>query len=1086
MISKAEYDLLKAQNDAYEKAREQFDPKRFKRGGGYDAADQKKILQIAGLSKEITNEERSKIELYEFVHDPPEKYFAYYDKPLTKISNWMGVKLGDIISKSGVYEVGFRMVTGRRGRAVNVRIKGINGVTYAGTCYLDAGDYCRMKALKGQIKKNPHAIFNPRGGKQLECCVKLGPGGSCENCGKHTHFSVEWLLPSRAGDDMRTACSSRCALVLKKKGPGPAVRNNIFVFNNPGNAQRVLAENFVKGANSGVASSLYIHGNRIYSYGPHFPIAERTVLSMPPHLAGQTVITVTVRKAPSKTTAAQINLVLAAAQDAGLSVDRMELQPEAKGPAAYSNPAAVRKNIFTFNNPVRFKDLGIGETFVFASQEDPRFLTSGMARGPWVKNSQRTYEHVDDVGKPIAARRYGGGRISVGSVNVEVIRTRRSGEIEKSCSLCGATYIGTPQMHKFECSAQGGKLYKENPHAIFNPRDNQVEQAARAVGLYVATWSPGDGVTRYRFFTKTTPGSSYADYHQGDGIYTALGRKDAMAFISAYGQGRSARTNPSRAAQKFISSEIGHLRRKGYEPKRAAAAAYSMARKKGYRVNPSQVVKLFQVPRGLEAKVASMLRNAFIWAQARDGAVLTMARPDIVKRAIDYVRSGKPLNNPLLQTVFAANPPTTAAALKRHMVSSLKKEFRGLVDNIDGPDAEFEIEGAIYWFANDYHGGGSSLLYQILSTSKFRPGPSVSGPEDEIEQMMYDSLVQKYSRANPYIVIDRPSGRVSSVERGKDLGAAARAYEFAADVSAYMGRPQDVRKISRATKIRTGDFIRRPAGVNPLTRKESAREIREIRRSMSKAADMQRMGQDPNWMFGHAHGVAGVVGRRGTKVAQQLAERAVRSPRYNPLTRKETADVLRASRAELAASEWASQRYARTHRMGKAMAYADVAAQYGPKSSRQHAAIQRAKGAIFPRTNPPAGVRLPKPGTKMTVAEALDLAQRIGDRALIAQCQQAMKLQKKANKGAKCVIWKTFAMGSKNKIDSIVALTHYGDSPETMYKPPKGSKKGNHMYRHKWGEKGGKPSVPLLASADGKMLLMPLEGKKVASDWLRH
>jgi len=163
--------------------------------------------------------------------------------------------------------------------------------------------------------------------------------------------------------------------------------------------------------------------------------------------------------------------------------------------------------------------------------------------------------------------------------------------------------------------------------------------------------------------------------------------------------------------------------------------------------------------------------------------------------------------------------------------------------------------------------------------------------------------------------------------------------------------------------------------------------------------------------------------------------------------------------------------------------------QYGPRAARKGAesVMNRAKKTVGTTFTNPGTVRLPKPGTRLTVAEALDLARRIGDRGLIEQCQKALKLQKAANKNAKCVIWKTFAMGSKDKIDSVVALTHYGDSPETMYKPPKGSKKGQHMYRHKWGEGGGgKKTVPLLASADGKMLLMPLEGRKVASDWLRH
>lgn len=43
-----------------------------------------------------------------------------------------------------------------------------------------------------------------------------------------------------------------------------------------------------------------------------------------------------------------------------------------------------------------------------------------------------------------------------------------------------------------------------------------------------ATHSPGDGVTRYRFFeTDETP-----DYHQGNYIYTALGIKEADLWLS--------------------------------------------------------------------------------------------------------------------------------------------------------------------------------------------------------------------------------------------------------------------------------------------------------------------------------------------------------------------------------------------------------------------------------------------------------------------------------------------------------------------------------------------------------------------------
>lgn len=54
--------------------------------------------------------------------------------------------------------------------------------------------------------------------KERECCRKLGPGSECVVCGKHSHFSVEWLLPSRKGDDSRPVCSMPCA--LKAKGGG--------------------------------------------------------------------------------------------------------------------------------------------------------------------------------------------------------------------------------------------------------------------------------------------------------------------------------------------------------------------------------------------------------------------------------------------------------------------------------------------------------------------------------------------------------------------------------------------------------------------------------------------------------------------------------------------------------------------------------------------------------------------------------------------------------------------------------------------------------------------------------------------------
>jgi len=64
---------------------------------------------------------------------------------------------------------------------------------------------------------------------------------------------------------------------------------------------------------------------------------------------------------------------------------------------------------------------------------------------------------------------------------------------------------------------------------------------------------------------------------------------------------------------------------------------------------------------------------------------------------------------------------------------------------------EFDIEEAIYWFANDYHGGQSSNLYSALSTSEFRPGRMSNGPEEgSMGEMIYADLVDTFSpKKNP-------------------------------------------------------------------------------------------------------------------------------------------------------------------------------------------------------------------------------------------------------------------------------------------------------------------------------------------------
>jgi hypothetical protein len=65
-------------------------------------------------------------------------------------------------------------------------------------------------------------------------------------------------------------------------------------------------------------------------------------------------------------------------------------------------------------------------------------------------------------------------------------------------------------------------------------RYEELSERAAKVGLYVRTYSPGDGVTRYRFFGD--PANTY--FGPDNGVHTALGIGAAHAFVDAFAVGR--------------------------------------------------------------------------------------------------------------------------------------------------------------------------------------------------------------------------------------------------------------------------------------------------------------------------------------------------------------------------------------------------------------------------------------------------------------------------------------------------------------------------------------------------------------------
>ncbi len=93
---------------------------------------------------DIGNAKRGELEVYEFLQNPPDRYFAYVNEKKNLVTTWTGDKLGDIIWQTP-YEC---PAWGSTTKRVAIRIRAINGQRYYGTYYKSSGDYCRLKKFK--------------------------------------------------------------------------------------------------------------------------------------------------------------------------------------------------------------------------------------------------------------------------------------------------------------------------------------------------------------------------------------------------------------------------------------------------------------------------------------------------------------------------------------------------------------------------------------------------------------------------------------------------------------------------------------------------------------------------------------------------------------------------------------------------------------------------------------------------------------------------------------------------------------------------------------------------------------------------
>lgn len=105
---------------------------------------------------DVSNAERSKIEVYEFVRDRPKKYTAYVSIADQIVTTWTGDVLGRITWVGHVYETS---VYGGANQRQNLRVVGVNGVVYSAVYYRSSGDYCRMKAFRSsEVSKSNQGV----------------------------------------------------------------------------------------------------------------------------------------------------------------------------------------------------------------------------------------------------------------------------------------------------------------------------------------------------------------------------------------------------------------------------------------------------------------------------------------------------------------------------------------------------------------------------------------------------------------------------------------------------------------------------------------------------------------------------------------------------------------------------------------------------------------------------------------------------------------------------------------------------------------------------------------------------------------
>lgn len=136
VISLQEYTVLTAKIQAHDQARDKIFP-------GKNSFTQEDLKR---LPESPSNQERGWVEVYNFYHTPPQKYFLYVSESNQTVTTFTGGILGTGVVFGKEYRC--RGFGGFDSVRVPISFRGINGVRYSGTYYKSAGDYARVRACK--------------------------------------------------------------------------------------------------------------------------------------------------------------------------------------------------------------------------------------------------------------------------------------------------------------------------------------------------------------------------------------------------------------------------------------------------------------------------------------------------------------------------------------------------------------------------------------------------------------------------------------------------------------------------------------------------------------------------------------------------------------------------------------------------------------------------------------------------------------------------------------------------------------------------------------------------------------------------